>query len=51
MKAKIDKTLKEVRLWKRKVADKVKNMTPDQMAAYFNAAKKTLTPSYIRRAA
>ncbi len=41
---KIDKTLKEVRSWKRKVAAKVKKMSRSERVAYFNAAKNLLSP-------
>ena len=48
---KIDKTLKEVRSWKRKVAAKVSRMTRAERVAYFNAAKDLLSPAHKRRAA
>jgi len=48
---KIDKTLKEVRSWKRKVAAKVSRMTREQRVAYFNAARELLPPARKRRAA
>jgi len=35
---KIDKTLREVRSWKRKVAARTKGMTTKEVVAYFNAA-------------
>jgi hypothetical protein len=36
---KIDKTLKEVRAWKRAVGAKVRKMTQAERVAYYNAAK------------
>ncbi len=51
MKRKVDKTLKEVRAWKRQVAVKTRNMTREQVLAYFNSAKKLLPPSKKHRAA
>ena len=48
---KIDKTLKEVRSWKRKVAAKVRHMTREQRVAYFNAAKDLIPPTRKRKAA
>ena len=48
---KIDKTLKEVRSWKRKVAAKVSRMSTKERVAYFNAAKDLLPPARKRRAA
>ena len=51
MRRKIDKTLKEVRSWKRQVAAKTRGMTREQVVAYFNAAAKRVSPSRKRRAA
>jgi hypothetical protein len=51
MRQKIDKTLKEVRRWKREVAAKVRHMTPKQRIAYFNAAINLLPHPKKRRAA
>ena len=48
---KIDKTLKEVRTWKRRVAAKVSRMTPKQRVAYFNAATGLRAPAKRRRVA
>lgn len=48
---KIDKTLKEVRAWKRKVAAKTRRMTREQTLAYFHAAKNILNPPRRRRVA
>ena len=48
---KIDKTLKEVRSWKKKVAAKVSRMSPKQRVAYFNAAIGQFPPFRKRRAA
>ncbi len=48
---KIDKTLREVRAWKRKVAAKTRRMTREQALAYFNTAKNLLPLSRKRRAA
>ncbi len=48
---KMDKTLKEVRSWKRKVAAKVSRMTRKQRVAYFNAAKEMIPPTRKHRAA
>jgi hypothetical protein len=48
---KIDKTLKEVRSWKRKVAAKVSRMTREERVAYLNAAKNLLPPARKHRAA
>ncbi len=48
---KIDKTLREVRSWKRKVAAKTKGMTTKEVVAYFNAAKDLLPHLRKRRAA
>jgi hypothetical protein len=46
---KIDKTLKEVRTWKRKVAAKVRKMSRAERVVYFNAAKD-LVPTKRRAA-
>jgi hypothetical protein len=35
---KIDKTLKEVRRWKRKISDKTRGMSTKEVVAYFNSA-------------
>jgi hypothetical protein len=51
MKRRIDKTLKEVRAWKRQVAAKVRRMTPKKRVAYYNAALGLLPPARKRRAA
>jgi len=48
---KIDKTLKEVRGWKRKIAAKTRHMTREQALAYFNSARSLLTSPRKRRAA
>jgi hypothetical protein len=37
---KIDKTLKEVRRWKRKVSDKTRGMTTKEVVAYFHSAPR-----------
>jgi len=37
---KIDKTLKEVRSWKRKVSAKTKGMTAKEVVAYFHSAPR-----------
>lgn len=44
-KRRIDKTLLEVRSWKRKVAAKTRQMTPEQVVAYFNSVTERLLPS------
>jgi hypothetical protein len=48
---KIDKTLREVRSWKRKVAAKTKGMTTKEVVAYFNSVKDRLPDPHKRRAA
>ena len=48
---KIDKTLREVRSWKRKSAARTKGMTTKEVVAYFNAVKKRLPDPRKRRAA
>lgn len=48
---KIDKTLKEVRQWKKKVAAKVSRMTREQRVAYFNAASKLVHSARKHKAA
>ena len=48
---KIDKTLKEVRLWTKKVAAKVSRMSREESVAYFNAAKDLFPTPRRRRAA
>jgi hypothetical protein len=48
---KIDKTLKEVRSWKRKVAAKTRGMTREQILTYFNSAKDLLPLHRKRRTA
>ena len=37
---KIDKALKEVRRWKRKVSDKTRGMTTREVVAFFNSAPR-----------
>ncbi len=51
MKRKIDKTLKEVRRWKREVGAKLRRMTTAEAIAYLHSAKKDIPPSKKRRAA
>jgi len=48
---KIDKTLQEVRRWKRKVSAKTKGMTTKEVVAFFNSVKDRLPVPRKRRAA
>jgi hypothetical protein len=40
---KIDKTLKEVRRWKKKVSAKTRGMTAKEVVAYFHSAPRPAT--------
>lgn len=52
---KIDKTLREVRGWKRKVSARTKKMKPAEVVTYFRAAsraaKEAASASHTRRRA